>query len=92
LLTIRDHDELRHSMRSVLQHFRPHTSQFHLLTSDFAFPSCNPDDHAGWRLGQIPQWLSLDNAYKWKDGGVHLSVVPHAKFFGESYRYTTFNR
>ncbi|CCO28096.1 3-O-alpha-D-mannopyranosyl-alpha-D-mannopyranose xylosylphosphotransferase OS=Cryptococcus gattii serotype B (strain WM276 / ATCC MYA-4071) GN=XPT1 PE=3 SV=1 [Rhizoctonia solani AG-1 IB] len=87
----RDHDELRHSMRSVLQHFRPHTSQFHLLTSDFAFPSCNPDDHAGWRLGQIPQWLSLDNAYKWKDGGVHLSVVPHAKFFGESYRYTTFN-
>ncbi|CAE6424205.1 unnamed protein product [Rhizoctonia solani] len=87
----RDHDELRHSMRSVLQHFRPYTSQFHLLTSDFAFPSCNPDDYSGWRLGQIPQWLSLDNPYKWKDEGVDLNVIPHAKFFGENYRYTTFN-
>ncbi|KAF8710456.1 N-acetylglucosamine-1-phosphate transferase alpha and beta subunits, partial [Rhizoctonia solani] len=87
----RDHDELRHSMRSVLQHFRPYTSQFHLLTSDFAFPSCNPDDYADWRLGQIPQWLNMDNPYKWKDGDVDLSVVPHAKFFGENYRYTTFN-
>ncbi|CAE7207881.1 unnamed protein product [Rhizoctonia solani] len=87
----RDHDELRHSMRSVLQHFRPYTSQFHLLTSDFAFPSCNPDDYAGWRLGQIPQWLRLDSPPKWNDGGVELSVVPHAKFFSENYRYTTFN-
>ncbi|CAE6446760.1 unnamed protein product, partial [Rhizoctonia solani] len=87
----RDHDELRHSMRSVLQHFRPYTSQFHLLTSDFAFPSCNPDDYAGWRLGQIPQWLRLDSPKKWKDGSVELNVVPHAKFFGESYQYTTFN-
>ncbi|KAJ1309903.1 hypothetical protein OPQ81_006664 [Rhizoctonia solani] len=87
----RDHDELRHSMRSVLQHFRPYTSQFHLLASDFSFPSCSPDDYAGWRLGQIPQWLRLDNPYNWKDGGVELNVVPHAKFFHESYRYTTFN-
>ncbi|CAE6520913.1 unnamed protein product [Rhizoctonia solani] len=87
----RDHDELRHSMRSVLQHFRPYTSQFHLLASDFSFPSCNPDDYAGWRLGQIPQWLRLDNPYKWRDGGVELNVVPHAKFFNENYRYTTFN-
>ncbi|KAF8758668.1 N-acetylglucosamine-1-phosphate transferase alpha and beta subunits [Rhizoctonia solani] len=37
------------------------------------------------------QWLNMDNPYKWKDGDVDLSVVPHAKFFGENYRYTTFN-
>ncbi|KAH7340746.1 hypothetical protein B0J17DRAFT_749529 [Rhizoctonia solani] len=91
LLTFRDHDELRHSLRSVLQHFRPYTSQFHLLTSDFAFPSCSPDDYAGWRLGQIPQWLRLDGPSHWKDGSVELSVVPHARFFSENYRYTTFN-
>ncbi|KAF8588238.1 hypothetical protein K439DRAFT_1613668 [Ramaria rubella] len=33
----RDHDELRHSFRSVLQHFRQFIDQFHLVTSDFPF-------------------------------------------------------
>jgi hypothetical protein len=79
-------------MRSVLQHFRPYTSRFHLITSDFAFPSCNPDDFSGWRLGQIPQWLDLSNPYGWTDGGVELNLVPHAKLFDKDYRYTTFNR
>lgn len=88
----RDHDELRHSMRSVLQHFRPHTSQFHLVTSDFAFPSCNPDQYAGWRLSQIPQWLELRTADRLTDGDVKLNIVPHAKIFNKDYKYTTFNR
>ncbi|QRW00561.1 exopolysaccharide phosphotransferase [Ceratobasidium sp. AG-Ba] len=87
----RDHDELRHSMRSVLQHFRQYTTQFHLVTSDFAFPSCNPDEFAGWRLGQIPQWLDLHRAFRWKDGNVRLNVVHHAEFFDREYKYTTFN-
>lgn len=34
----RDHDELRHSFRSVLQHFRTHVNSFTLFTSDFPFP------------------------------------------------------
>ena len=42
----RDHDELRHSLRSVLQHFREHTRQFHLLTSDFPYPE---DEYAHLR-------------------------------------------
>ncbi|KAG9119574.1 hypothetical protein FRC07_005346 [Ceratobasidium sp. 392] len=87
----RDHDELRHSMRSVLQHFRPHTTQFHLITSDFAFPSCNPDEYAGWRLGQIPQFLDLRKPYDWNDDGVNLNIVHHAKMFDSGYKYTTFN-
>ncbi|GJJ08162.1 hypothetical protein Clacol_002370 [Clathrus columnatus] len=33
----RDHDELRHSFRSVLSHFRPYIRKFHLFTSDFPF-------------------------------------------------------
>ncbi|KAF7972373.1 hypothetical protein HWV62_18078 [Athelia sp. TMB] len=31
----RDHDELRHSFRSVLKHFRAHANSFTLFTSDF---------------------------------------------------------
>ncbi|KAF8610532.1 hypothetical protein BDV93DRAFT_517652 [Ceratobasidium sp. AG-I] len=87
----RDHDELRHSMRSVLQHFRSHTSQFHLITSDFAFPSCNPDQYAGWRLGQIPQWLDLRKTHRLTDGNVKLNIVHHASIFNKDYKYTTFN-
>ncbi|GBE85251.1 3-O-alpha-D-mannopyranosyl-alpha-D-mannopyranose xylosylphosphotransferase [Sparassis crispa] len=34
----RDHDELRHSLRSVLQHFRGYTTRFHVLTADFPVP------------------------------------------------------
>ncbi|CAG8653703.1 2196_t:CDS:2, partial [Acaulospora colombiana] len=34
----RDHDELKHSLRSVLQNFRESTRKFIILTSDFEFP------------------------------------------------------
>lgn len=34
----RDHDELRHSLRSVLQYFRESVNRFVILTSDFDFP------------------------------------------------------
>ncbi|PVF97290.1 hypothetical protein CPB86DRAFT_786100 [Serendipita vermifera] len=34
----RDHDELKHSLRSVLQNFRESTKKFIILTSDFEFP------------------------------------------------------
>jgi hypothetical protein len=34
----RDHDELRHSLRSALQYFRDSAKKFIILTSDFEFP------------------------------------------------------
>lgn len=37
-LLSRDHDELRHSLRSVLQYFRESANRFIILTSDFDFP------------------------------------------------------
>lgn len=39
----RDHDELRHSFRSILRHFRAHTKSFQLFTSDFPKLYPNPD-------------------------------------------------
>ena len=34
----RDHDELRYSLRSVVQYFRPHLNRMHILAGDFASP------------------------------------------------------
>ncbi|KAG8812007.1 hypothetical protein FRC17_002237, partial [Serendipita sp. 399] len=42
----RDHDELRHSLRSVLQNFRNSATKFIVLTSDFVFP-----DAVGYLFG-----------------------------------------
>ncbi|KAH9933272.1 hypothetical protein B0H21DRAFT_780951 [Amylocystis lapponica] len=92
----RDHDELRHSMRSVLQNFRNHTARFRLLTADFPVP---PEAHNGSnashperRLGQIPQWLDVDgqNMSGWLDGAVELSATHHGQIFSP-YNGTNFN-
>ncbi|EJD55589.1 hypothetical protein AURDEDRAFT_179322 [Auricularia subglabra TFB-10046 SS5] len=90
----RDHDELRHSMRSVLANFRQHAGSFHLLTADFALPDYGPDDFcpvdtSDWRVGQVPQYLDLEQD-RWTDGDVALSVSHHAQFFA-NYTGTTFN-
>ncbi|KAI0952889.1 hypothetical protein AcW1_007251 [Taiwanofungus camphoratus] len=95
----RDHDELRHSMRSVLDNFRAHAGRFHLITADFPVPdsivnNVNSTLDASWRLGQIPQWLDLDKrtaSGDWWDGRVGLSVTHHAEIFSP-YSGTNFNR
>ncbi|OJT14234.1 3-O-alpha-D-mannopyranosyl-alpha-D-mannopyranose xylosylphosphotransferase [Trametes pubescens] len=94
----RDHDELRHSIRSVLANFRPYTKRFRILTSDFFYPEKGtttqsfPDPGAGyWRLGLQPQWLeTADHATQWQDGNIQLSLTHHAHFF-DPYNDTIFN-
>ncbi|CCM03068.1 uncharacterized protein FIBRA_05188 [Fibroporia radiculosa] len=90
----RNHDELRHSLRSVLANFRKYIGHFRLLTSDFPVPATTPNLtlSASWRLGQIPQWLDLGKHTHsgWKDGAVSLDVVHHAQIFS-SYEGTNFN-
>ncbi|KZT11751.1 uncharacterized protein LAESUDRAFT_641601 [Laetiporus sulphureus 93-53] len=92
----RDHDELRHSLRSVLAHFRTHMGTAYLLTSDFPVPATDPQLNfsraADWRLGQVPQWLDLRQgaAGGWTDEDVTLKVVHHAEVF-DDYNGTVFN-
>ncbi|KAI0323660.1 hypothetical protein GY45DRAFT_553660 [Cubamyces sp. BRFM 1775] len=94
----RDHDELRHSVRSVLANYRPYTNRFRILTSDFDYPekgAINRSFHAPssgyWRLGLQPQWLETsDNLTEWRDGNVELSLTHHAHFF-EPYNHSIFN-
>lgn len=79
-------------MRSVLTNFRQSAGRFHLLTADFGIPQAEPnvpfaDD---FRLGQVPQWLKVQNS-SWKDGRVQLATVHHAEIF-EPYNDTNFNR
>ncbi|KZW02608.1 hypothetical protein EXIGLDRAFT_759733 [Exidia glandulosa HHB12029] len=96
----RDHDELRHSLRSVLNNFRQHTASFHLLTADFPIPAyeqnpvmgtdlCGALDSSSWRLGQVPQFLNLEQD-RWLDGDIGLTVSHHSQFFS-NYSGTSFN-
>ncbi|CAG7849530.1 SubName: Full=Uncharacterized protein {ECO:0000313/EMBL:CCA71576.1} [Serendipita indica DSM 11827] len=62
----RDHDELRHSLRSVLENFRESANKFTILTSDFDFPTDSGEDAGeeevdvpSARLGLLPQWLKF---------------------------------
>nr|VWO99700.1 Uncharacterized protein [Ganoderma boninense] len=97
----RDHDELRHSLRSVLANFRPYTRRFRILSSDIDYPTEDPEDSMRsfpdpgpgyWRLGLQPQWLDAgDNITpEWRDGDIRLSLTHHAHFF-EPYNRTIFN-
>lgn len=88
-----DHDELRHSFRSVLAAFRQHVSRILLLTSDFPVPPPNITLSASWRLSQLPQWLDLAKQTRsgWSDGDVSLDIIHHAEIF-QPYYGTNFNR
>ncbi|OSX57791.1 hypothetical protein POSPLADRAFT_1067806 [Postia placenta MAD-698-R-SB12] len=90
----RDHDELRHSMRSVLLNFRKYAGRFFLLTSDFSIPVTTPNLtlSSSWRLGQTPQWLDLGKRKRsgWLDGSVNLDLLHHANIFRD-YDGTVFN-
>ncbi|KAI9064662.1 hypothetical protein FKP32DRAFT_1648980 [Trametes sanguinea] len=94
----RDHDELRHSVRSVLTNFQPYANGFRILTSDFDYPKegayerALPKQGAGyWRLGLQPQWLApARDRPRWHDGDVELSLTHHAQFMNP-YHDTVFN-
>ena len=81
----RDHDELRYSMRSVLQHFHPNSNaeapQFHLLASDLPAPACIPASNL--RMGQAPQWINVTQPEVWKDKDTTLKVWNHAEVFDD---------
>ena len=94
----RDHDELRHSLRSVLHNFRPYTNHFRIVTTDLTYPVNSAEQFpvpgpGNWRLGLQPQWLetSENGTTEWRDGHVQLSLTHHASFF-EPYTRSIFNR
>ena len=100
----REFDELRYSLRSVLQNLRypsSSSSRFHVITSDFEFPWCSDNlqsKNKHWRLGQVPQWLSAPSTTAsepitpiWKDGTTDLSFIHHSNLFGATYRGLTYN-
>lgn len=72
-----DHDELKYSIRSVLQHFGGHTSRFHLVTTDMP----HPDGRSPFRLGLIPQWLDPEATDHWKHGHINLALQHHSQVF-----------
>ncbi|TFY57965.1 hypothetical protein EVJ58_g6702 [Rhodofomes roseus] len=94
----RDHDELKYSIRSVVENFKSPGSRFRLLTTDFPVPDAyanksNLTTPEVWRLGQLPQWLDCDRrvgAGRWRDGDMELVVTHHGQFFGP-YNGTVFN-
>ncbi|KZT67094.1 hypothetical protein DAEQUDRAFT_729508 [Daedalea quercina L-15889] len=94
----RDHDELRYSIRSVVDNFKSPKSRFRLLTTDFSVPdayanSINLTTPELWRLGQLPQWLDCDRRVGhglWRDGKSELVVTHHGQFF-RPYNGTVFN-
>ncbi|CAE6481932.1 unnamed protein product [Rhizoctonia solani] len=83
----REHDELRHSIRSVLDSFGRWTPRFYILAADFPLPACNLTDSRDVRLGQVPQWLRKSLR---TDGSITLDVVQHAQFMSD-YRQSTFS-
>lgn len=91
----RDHDELRHSVRSVLKHFRGSTRKLHIVTSDFPlFLGVKQEDGTvsvdQRRLGLVPSWLDLETAPYWQDGDVSLEMKFHAQIF-KIYETASFN-
>lgn len=79
-------------MRSVLTNWRTYAGKFHLITSDFAVPEDLPNVSLpeNWRLGQVPQWLDMENR-AWRDSSVLLDVMHHAQIF-KPYTGNSFNR
>ncbi|VDC05227.1 unnamed protein product [Peniophora sp. CBMAI 1063] len=87
----RDYDELRHSTRSLLDHFRPYANQFTILATDFPSDGLTPS--SPHRIGQMPQWLDIDLPHgtsQWKDGDIELKIQYPAEYFDKCYG-TTFN-
>ncbi|KZV65257.1 hypothetical protein PENSPDRAFT_756655 [Peniophora sp. CONT] len=87
----RNYDELRHSIRSVLEHFKSYARHFTILASDFAPPNEHSSLPSQLRLGQAPQWLDFTRSpSEWRDGDVRLRINHHANVF-RPYFDTIFN-
>ncbi|KZV97495.1 hypothetical protein EXIGLDRAFT_703164, partial [Exidia glandulosa HHB12029] len=106
LKLFREHDELRHSFRSVLQHFRPHVNRIHLVTGDLPVPNDEGNDtyaintqdqesapcpHAR-QTQTVPR---LGQVPAWlntsqPDGDVQIDVTHHSQYFSQ-YTDTVFN-
>ncbi|KAF8588240.1 hypothetical protein K439DRAFT_670883 [Ramaria rubella] len=90
----RNHDELRHSIRSVLKHFVGSTTQLHIVTSDFKLPlpvmDGNVTVHEPHRLGLVPRWLDPERVMEWQDGNVRLGMKYHSEIF-RAYNGSSFN-
>jgi hypothetical protein len=90
-----DHDELRHSIRSVLRYFGGHTAQLHIVTSDFPIPIPVMDGGMPYngtrRLGLVPRWLDPARLGNWRDGDVRLGLKYHSEMF-QAYNGSSFNR
>ncbi|KAF8516808.1 hypothetical protein BU17DRAFT_92394 [Hysterangium stoloniferum] len=81
----RNHDELRHSIRSVLKHFRHSTSRLHIITSDFHVPIPVMDGEtvvdARRRFGLVPSWLDIRHTSISYDRNVQLKISFHSEIF-----------
>lgn len=84
---LREFDELRFSVRSVLEHFRGSAKGVTVVASEYPFPGCDDSGGAGnWTLGQVPQWLDTSvGGSSWVNNGVGLRVIHHSTAFGASY-------
>ncbi|KAG9032353.1 hypothetical protein FRB95_001535 [Tulasnella sp. JGI-2019a] len=84
---LREFDELRYSLRSVLENFRGSAGRVTVISSQYPFPGCDHNSTAGdWTLGQLPQWLDTSGGESiWNDNDVNLRVIHHSTAFGASY-------
>ncbi|KAG8885296.1 hypothetical protein FRB98_001881 [Tulasnella sp. 332] len=89
---MREFDELRYSVRSVMTHFQKTARKLWIVTSDFPFPGC--DGSSGWRVGQVPKWLTqreMNLNETWNDGKTELQLLHHSDIFEPMANRSTFN-
>lgn len=87
---LREFDELKYSLRSVLENFRGSARRVTVIGSEYPFPGCHTKDKeqgTEWTLGQLPTWLGkpvMRNDWfpTWEDNGLELRVVHHSSLFG----------
>ncbi|KAH7091869.1 hypothetical protein BKA62DRAFT_77180 [Auriculariales sp. MPI-PUGE-AT-0066] len=106
LKLFREHDELRHSFRSVLQHFRPYLHRIHLVTGDLTPPpgvtehpvSAGAGDanaNAACAYPLLSGEARLGQIPAWLDssqldGNISIDVTHHSQYFTQ-YSDTVFN-
>ena len=104
--SLREHDELRHSFRSVVQHFRPHVRKLHLVTGDLPVPDILHARVAAQTAGLNDESSPCPDARKqmvprigqvpsWLntnkyDGDIRVDITHHSQYFAQ-YNDTIFN-
>ncbi|KAF7305892.1 hypothetical protein HMN09_00743400 [Mycena chlorophos] len=60
----RQHDELRYSLRSAFKNLKSwRNSVWHVITADVPDPAAPPEDAEFERIGLVPQWMDIDEAW-----------------------------